>query len=151
MALIAQNEDKIKQTKVDGHVGYDSKYIYIRHSGEPIENHSDIEVNSYYISKDIDDDKSTCYGNSVYDIFDNDQNKITLHSKVWFKTNKANWKCMVIRIPHRDLECDANYLRIKWIENKAEDTVLIKYLKKRFSIGTQSISVGLIWKNQLRT
>ena len=45
---------------------------------------------------------------------------------MWVKTNKQNWQVIVIRIPYSDTECDVNYLKVKWIENKTEDRVLIE-------------------------
>ena len=92
--------------------------IFQRHSDYPIDNHSYIEVNVDYQSEDNDDEASTCSGDSIYDVFCNDQKKITLQSKLWVKTNKSIFQCIVMRILYSDMECDANYLEVNGLTIK---------------------------------
>ena len=54
---------------------------------------------------------------------------------------------MVTRIPYSGMECNANYLKVKQIENETEYRVLIKEvyagcIKKRVPIATQKYFCG---------
>ena len=83
-------------------------------------------------------EKSPCPGDSVCDIFENEDAIITENYIVWVTTNKEIWKGELINIPFSDLTQDSNHLKSKWIDTKKEDRFLIKncpreYKKKKSS------------------
>ena len=70
--------------------------------------------NKYYVNDNNDDlvsgfDASTCSGDNVYDIFENEEKITTDDSNVWVNTNKKIWDGMVIKILYSDLPHDSNY------------------------------------------
>ena len=70
--------------------------------------------------------------------------------------NKAIWQGIAMKIRYSDTECEANYLKIKWLENKIEDTVLmrnvsVQYIQRKGQMPLRNIFVGITWKNQFST
>ena len=72
--------------------------------------------------------KSTCSGDSVYDIFENKKEISTLYVTLWVRTNKSNFQGKFVRIPYNDMPFDANYFKTKWLDSKTENIVLIKFV-----------------------
>ena len=70
--------------------------------------------------------ESTCSGDIICDIFENENKIITEDSTVWFKTNKAIWEGKVIKIPFRDLPHYSNNLKLICINTKNEERILIR-------------------------
>ena len=60
-------------------------------------------------------DASNCSGHNVYDIFENEDEIITVDSIVWVDTNKKNWEGRVIKVPYSDLPHDSNDLKLMCI------------------------------------
>ena len=58
---------------------------------------------------------STCSGDNIYDIFENEDEIIREDSIVWVNTNFKNWNGRVIKIPYNDLPQDNYYLQLIWI------------------------------------
>ena len=92
-------------------------------------------------------DASTCSGDNVYDIFENDDEIINKDSIVWVYTNKRYWEWRIIKFPYSDLPQDSNYLKLKWINTKKKYRVLIKKLSREYKqniipISTQKYKYG---------
>ena len=73
-------------------------------------------------------DASTCSGDSVYEIFDNNDEIIVEDSTVWVNTNDTIWEGKVIKITYCDLRQDSNNLKMICINTKKEERILIKLL-----------------------
>ena len=61
-----------------------------------------------------------------------------------------------MKIWYSDTEYEANYLKIKWLENKIEDTVLmrnvsVQYIQRKGQLPPGNIFVGITWKNEFST
>ena len=77
-------------------------------------------------------DAYNCSGDSVYDIFENEDYIITEDLNVWVNANKIIWEGRVIKITYSDLQKYSNYLKLIWIDTKKEDRVFIKKLSKDY-------------------
>ena len=58
---------------------------------------------------------STCAGNNVYDIFDDECMIVTEDSIVWFNTNKIVWEESFIKTPYSEFPQDSNYFKLIYI------------------------------------
>ena len=90
----------------------------IRSSAHNVNNNDDNLVSGFY--------EYTCSGDSVCDIFDNEDDIITEDSILRVKTNRAIWLGILIEIPFSDLPQYSNGLKLIWIDTKNEERVLIK-------------------------
>ena len=59
-------------------------------------------------------DASTYSGDSVYEVFDNEDNIINEELNVWVNTNKRIWEGRVIKTPYSDFPNDSNDLKLIW-------------------------------------
>ena len=59
------------------------------------------------LSGENDYDRSACSGDNVCDIFDDNEQSITINSIVWVSLNNEIWQGKVIRITYRNMESDA--------------------------------------------
>ena len=90
---------------------------------------------------------STCSGDSVYDIFKNEDEIITEYYNVWLNTNKRIRERRFNKIPYSGLPQDTNYLELLCIHTKNHERVLIKnfsreFTKKRIPLSTQKYKDG---------
>ena len=85
-------------------------------------------------------EESTCSGDSVCDIFDNEDYIITEDSIVWVNTKKEIGQGMVVRIPFSDLPHHSNNLKLIWIDTKNEDIVLIKNCSREYKKNSSYIN-----------
>ena len=78
---------------------------------------------------------------SDYDILEEEKEIISLNDKFWVKTKKEIWRGRVVQIPYSNSEQDSEHLKIKWIDSRKEERVLIKKIpidySKTFSVPTQ--------------
>ena len=51
---------------------------------------------------------------------------------MWLKTKKSIWKVVVTILPHSDVECDTNYLKVKWLDNKTEYIIFTNHLSVEY-------------------
>ena len=70
------------------------------------------------ISEKNNDDESTRYGDILYDIFEEEKEKINFPDTLWVKPNKEICQDRIIRKTCSDVTCDGNYLKIKWLHIK---------------------------------
>ena len=63
---------------------------------------------------------------SGYNILDEENDLISKNDLVWIKTKKEIWRGSVLLIPYRKNKEDREYLKIKWIDTRKEDRILIK-------------------------
>ena len=80
------------------------------------------------------------------DVFEEEQETISSNDIVWVKVKKAIWKGRAIKTPYSIKEEDSEHLKIKWIDSRKEETVLIKnnyrLLQKRVSVSIQQCYNG---------
>ena len=104
----------------------------------------DVGVNDESPHEKNDDD-------DIYDIFDEDRDTLDADDILWVKTTKAIWKGRITGILYSDMPCDSNYLKTEWLDTKTEYRVLknasFGEIKKRMTISTKNILVGIKWKN----
>ena len=84
---------------------------------------------------------------SDYDILDEEKDLISKNDIFWVKTKKEIWRGRVLVIPYSKNKEDREYLKIKWIDTRKENRILIKnvslnYSKKRVSVPTQQYFNG---------
>ena len=70
---------------------------------------------------------------------------------VWVKVKKSLWQGRVIQTPYSIKEEDSEHMKIKWVDSRKEERVLIKnvsigYSKKRVSVPTQQYYNGSYMK-----
>ena len=84
---------------------------------------------------------------SDYDILEEEKDYISKNDFVWVKTKKEIWRGRVLLIPYSKNKEDREYLKIKWIDSRKEERILIKnvslnYSKKRVPMPTQQYFNG---------
>ena len=70
---------------------------------------------------------------SDYNILDEEKDLISKNDIVWVKTKKELWRGRVLLIPYRKNKEDREYLKIKWIDTRKEDRILIKNVSLNYS------------------
>ena len=92
---------------------------------------------------------------SDYDILEEEKDYISKNDFVWVKTKKKEiWRGRVLLITYSKKKEDSEYLKIKWIDTRKEERILIKnvslnYSKKRVSVPTQQYFNGAYMEETL--
>ena len=81
---------------------------------------------------------------SDFDIFDEEKDPISKNDLVWVKTKKLIWRGRVLLIPYSKNKEDREYLKIKWINSRKEDTILIKNVSLNYSKNSVSAHTTLL-------
>ena len=63
---------------------------------------------------------------SDYNILDEEKDPISKNDLVWVKTKKEIWRGRVLLIPYSKYKEYREYLKIKWIDTRKENRILIK-------------------------
>ena len=90
---------------------------------------------------------------SGYDILDEEKDLISKNDLVWVKTKKEIWRGRVLLIPYSKNKEYREYLKIKWIDTRKEDRILIKnvspnYYKKEYQCPRNSTLMEHTWRKQ---
>ena len=79
------------------------------------------------------DDLIHAEDNSDYDILEEEEDLIAENDQVWVKTKKEIWRGTVLLIPYSKKKEDREYLKIKWMDTRKEDRILIKNVSLNYS------------------
>ena len=90
----------------------EGKEMNDKRGGKDVASVEEEEVSSIPSSEYVNDkddlvgefDVYTCSGDNYYDIFENEEEIITVYSIVWVNTNKTIWEGRVIKIPYSDFQ-----------------------------------------------
>ena len=99
------------------------------------------------------DDLIHAEDNSDYDILEEEKDIISENDLVWVKTKKEIWRGTVLLIPYSKKIEDREYLKIKWMDTRKEDRILIKnvslnYSKKEYQCPRNSTLMEHTWRKQ---
>ena len=90
---------------------------------------------------------------SDYEILDEEKDPISKNDLVWVKTKKEIWRGRVLLIPYRKNKEDREYLKIKWIDTRKDNRILVKnvslnYSKKEYQCPHNSTLMEHTWRKQ---
>ena len=84
--------------------------------------------------KEMSSDDLTITGDySDYDILEEENDTITKNNDVWVKTKKEIWRVRVLLITDSKKKEDSEYLKIKWIDSRKEERIIIKNVSLNYS------------------
>ena len=70
---------------------------------------------------------------SDHNILEEEKDLISENDQVWVKTKKEIWRGTVLLIPYSKNKEDREYLKIKWMDTRKEDRILIKNVSLNYS------------------